>query len=100
MLVHFRNRRLEQSYRESKSAVRRLGPEVSRRFVERVNLMKSARDLDELLSLPGLHGHQLKGNRAGQYSIRLTGYIRLIFTLEGHNPPAVWIEELSKHYEE
>jgi proteic killer suppression protein len=100
MLVHFRNRRLEQSYRESKSAVRHLCPEVARRFIERVNLVKSARDLDELLALPGLNGHELKGNRAGQYSIRLTGYVRLIFTVEGHDPPVVCIEKVSKHYDD
>lgn len=100
MDVVFRTRRLERCYREHQTAVRDFGADVARRYIQRVNLIKATRNLDELLSLPGLRGHPLKGDRTGQFSIRLTGFTRLILTrLEGPSP-GVCIEEVSKHYDD
>ena len=98
--VAFRTRKLERCYREHRAGVREFGAEAARRYIERINLIKSARDLDELLFLPGLHGHPLKGDRAGQFAIRLTGYLRLIFTVPEDGATTVCIEEVSKHYED
>jgi proteic killer suppression protein len=80
--------------------VREFGTDVARRYIERINVIKSARSVSEILALPGLHGHELKGERAGQYAIRLTGYVRLIFTVQGDDPRVICVEEVSKHYEE
>jgi proteic killer suppression protein len=71
---------------------------VARRYIQRINIMKAARGLDELTRLPGLRCHPLKGQRAGQYAIDLTGFYRLIFTLRGESLTIVRIEEVSKHY--
>ena len=100
MEVAFRTRKLERCYREHRAGVREFGAEVARRYIERINLIKAARNLDELVELPGLHGHALKGDRAGQYAVRLTGYMRLIFTAQKRMPPSICIEEVSKHYED
>ena len=100
MDVAFRTRKLERCYRGHGAAVKEFGAEVARRYIERINLIRASRDLDELLALPGLHGHPLKGDRAGRFAIRLTGYIRLIFTEQAGPPPGVCIEEVSKHYED
>ena len=100
MDVVFRTRALERCYREHKAAVRAFGVETARRYIERVNLIRAARSLDELLSLPGLHGHPRKGGRAGQYAIRLTGFMRLILSVPAARPHEVCIEEVSKHYDD
>jgi len=96
--VVFRTRRLEKEYLEYERAVKSYGPEVARRYIQRINIIKQARDIEELMTLPVLRCHALKGNRRGQYAIKLTGFYRLIFALEGKAFELVQIEEVSKHY--
>lgn len=100
MIVAFRTKQLERCYLESKAAVRDLGKDVARRYIERINIIKQARDIAELTKLPALRCHPLKGDREGQYAINLTGFFRLIFSLEGDSLEIVRIEEVSKHYDD
>jgi len=72
---------------------------VARKYIQRVHIIKSVRDIDELKRLPALRCHQLKGERLGQWAVNLTEYRRLIFTLEGDRLEIVMIEGVSKHYE-
>jgi proteic killer suppression protein len=52
------------------------------------------------MSLPGLNCHPLKGNRKGQYAVKLTGFYRLIFTVSGDCLNIALIEDVSKHYDD
>jgi len=96
--VTFRTRKLELQYRVSDQAIRAYGAQVGRRYIGRINIIKQTKDIDELMNLPALKCHSLKGNRAGEYAIKLTGFYRLIFTLKGDSLEIVHIEEVSKHY--
>jgi len=96
--IRFRTRKLEREYRESAGAVKAYGEKVARRYIERINIIKYARDIDELIGLPGLGCHALKGDRRGQYAVKLTVRYRLIFTLQGDALEVAQIEEVSKHY--
>ncbi|MDY6989726.1 MAG: type II toxin-antitoxin system RelE/ParE family toxin [Thermodesulfobacteriota bacterium] len=98
MEVRFRTRKLEKEYRESAKAVRAYGVQVARRYIQRINIIKHARDIDELVGLPVLRCHRLKGDRQDQYAVKLTKRYRLIFTLQGEALEIVHIEEVSKHY--
>ena len=98
MEVTFRTRRLEKEYREYARAVKSYGTEVARRYIQRINILKQVRNIEELMHLPGLGCHPLKGDRHGQYAIKLTGFYRLIFTLKGDALEIAHIEEVSKHY--
>ena len=98
MEITFRTRKLEKEYREYARAVKAYGPEVARKYIERINIIKQVRNIDELMLLPALGCHSLRGDRRGQYSIKLNGFYRLIFTLKGDAPGIVHIEEVSKHY--
>ena len=100
MEVKFRTNTLEKQYRESKEAIKAYGEQVGKKFIERVNIIKAAKSPDELLKIPTLRCHPLKGKRAGEWAIKLTGFYRLIFTLEGDKPKIVRIEDISKHYED
>ena len=100
MEIEFASKRLEKCFHEHRAAVREFGAEVARRYIQRINLMKFARNLDELSRLPGLRCHPLKGERAGQFAINLTGFYRLVFTLHGENLVIARIEEVSKHYDD
>ena len=98
MEVKFRTRRLENEYKDSKRAIRAYGQLVATRYVERINIIKSATDIEELEKLPAIDCHPLKGERKGEWAITLTGHMRLIFTLDGENLEIACIEEVSKHY--
>ncbi len=61
--------------------------------------MKNAKNFEELYSIGTLRFHPLKGNRNGEYAIKLTKYWRLIITNIGDEGfDIVRIEEVSDHY--
>lgn len=98
MQVNFRTRKLCKQYESGKEAVKAYGPEVGRKYVQRINIIRQTRTLAELQALPGLRCHPLKGDRQGQWAVNLTGFVRLIFTFEDDELTVVCIEEVSKHY--
>ena len=100
MIIAFRSRKLRRQYERSADAMRAYGEQVGRRYLGRINLMKTAKDIEELRRLPGLHCHPLTADRAGQWAVTLTGFHRLIFTLEGDRLEIAMIEEVSKHYDD
>ena len=100
MTVKFRTRRLEKCYMTHKYAFRAWGDVVGRRYIQRINIIKAARGMDDLYKMPELKCHALTGDRKGQYAISLTGFHRLIFTLQGEQLEVVMVEEVSKHYDD
>jgi len=61
--IQFRKNKLEKAYRNTKDGVRQLGADIHRKYVQRIDLICEARNIDELAMLPGLHWHSLKGDR-------------------------------------
>jgi len=100
MEILFHTRQLEKQYLEYKEAEKSYGRQVARKYIERINTIKLTRDIAELQRLPSLRCHPLKGNREGQWAVNLTGFWRLIFTLQGDCLQIVQIEEVSKHYDD
>ena len=98
MIVKFKTRQLESCFREHRKASKAFGEQVARKYIQRINIIQHARSLDELLAMPGLRCHALKGDRKGQYAANLTGFYRLIFRMSGSHLEVVMIEEVSKHY--
>lgn len=98
MEILFRTRKLERQFTKSAEATKAFGQEVGHRYIQRLNIMAAARDLEEVMALPGLRCHELSGNRKGQYAVNLTGFYRLIFTMVGDRIDVIRIEEVSKHY--
>jgi len=96
--ITFRTRKLEREYLKSANAVKAYGGQVARKYILRINVIKQAYDIHELMKLPCLRCHPLKGDRQGQYAVNLAGFYRLIFTLQGDALEIVHIEEVSKHY--
>ena len=98
MEVQFRTSKLRKQYEDAREAEKAYGKQVARRYVERINILKHARNIEELKRSPGLRCKELKGDLKGQWAVRLTGFYRLIFTLQGGQLQVARIEEVSKHY--
>ncbi len=98
MEISFRTKKLQKQYENSSEAVKAYGSQIARKFIMRVNTLKTAKNFDELYSLPGWDFHPLTGDRKGEYAIKLTGFWRLIITNDGDTFDIAKIEEVSKHY--
>lgn len=98
MIVNFKTKQLEYCYKEHRKASKAFGEEIARKYIQRINIIQKTQTMDDLMKLPGLRCHALKGKRKGQYAINLTGFYRLLFTLKGKQLEIIMIEEVSKHY--
>jgi plasmid maintenance system killer protein len=100
MEVTFKTRKLEKQYEKSDKAIRAYGDLMGRKYVQRINIIKQAQDVDELCKLPGLHCHPLKGDRDGQWAVNLTRNYRLIFILEGDKLQIASIREVTDYHDD
>lgn len=100
MDVVFRTKKLERCFKVSKVAFAEFGEVVGRRYIQRINIIRSSRNLEDLKAQRSLRCHPLKGNRKGQWAINLTNRYRLLFSLKGKDVQIVQIEEVSNHYDD
>lgn len=82
MDVQFRNRRLQKAFESEKQAIRNWGPDVGPSYVATVHFLGSVESMDDLPSFAFLRFHALRGNRAGQFAVSLTGKWRLVLTAD------------------
>jgi len=66
-------------------------PDIIRTAQRKLKYLDGARSLRDLQSPPGNRPERLRGNRAGQWSIRINDQWRICFTWEGPDPEAVEI---------
>lgn len=97
MDVEFRSRRLRQRYERSADAIRAWGPDVGRRYIQRVEALFAAERIQDLYQIRAFDLHPLTGDRDGQFAIRLTGQMRLIVTAESDR--RVTVEEVVDYHD-
>ena len=90
MIKRFRHKGLEALFRtgSTKGLDAQLAAKL-RRMLVRLN----DGPLPEAMSLPGYKLHQLKGDREGSWSVRVTGNFRLIFDIEGEDATNVDLDD-------
>ena len=98
MEIRFKTNKLRKQYEHVKEAEKAYGEKVAKKYILRLNILKSAKCFEDLYQIPSLRFHPLKGNRKGEYAMTLTGYWRLIITNDGETFDIAKIEEVSKHY--
>ena len=97
MNVEFRTRRLERCFEHVDFAVREWGPEVGPRYVERVRALYRARGFEFLYGFRALGLHPLRGDRRGQYALRLTGRMRLVIERGDDADTVIVVEVVDYH---
>jgi proteic killer suppression protein len=100
MQIRFKTNSLERQYTDYKEACKEHGDQIARKYIERINIIRAAKDINVLMRIRTLRCHPLRGDREGEWAIKLSGFYRLIFTLEGENLQIAKIEEVSKHYDD
>lgn len=105
MKIRFKSEDLENYFTTPLSDIKGKLPvpkEILMQFKKKVLILMSIESLEELSFFRSLHFEPLKGERKGEYSIRLNLQYRLIFSLEKENNLVIEvlvIQEISKHYE-
>ena len=75
----------------SRQRVKRFGPDVERSALRKLAVLDAAEVLQDLRSPPGNRLELLRGDRAGQYSIRINQQWRVCFVWTAAGPEQVEI---------
>ena len=78
MEVEFSSSRLADASVSLAEASRLFGVPIGRKYIQRLAVLRATDKFTQLYGHRALRLHPLKGNRAGQYSMTLTGNYRLI----------------------
>ena len=78
MIRSFANADTERVWRRQR--VRRFGPDLQRMANRKLLIIDAAETLNDLRVPPGNRLEQLRGDRAGQYSIRINDQWRICFS--------------------
>lgn len=85
MILSFRNRKLADFCNDDRQLQKAYGLKGRKKIRSRLDELDAATNLGVMATLPAAHCEELKGNRAGQFSVRLHDGHRIIFTPD-HNP--------------
>jgi len=77
VIKSFRDRDAERLF--DRRPTRRLGPEVQKLALRKLRMLDAAEKLDDLRVPPGNRLERLRGDRAGQHSIRINDQWRICF---------------------
>lgn len=97
MDIAFRTNRLQKAYDDDAVAIRRWGPEVGKRYIDRVDRIYAMPNFDGVQAIHAWNTHELTGNYAGLWAISLTGQWRLI-VIPSEDGESLSVEEVTNHY--
>ncbi len=83
MIRTYRDRDTERL--ASRQRVKKWSPELSKAALRKLRMLDAAEELTDLRVPAGNRLERLKGDRAGQYSIRIDEQWRICFRFEGGN---------------
>lgn len=83
MIKTFANPETERVWNGERS--RKLPPDIQKRALDKLKMLNSARQIDDLSNPPSNRLHDLKAERTGQYSISINRQWRICFVWkDGH----------------
>ena len=86
MKIDFLNVKDKSFFESSRDVKKACGPENAKKLQTRLDDLVDAQSMDDMRNLPG-HWEELKNDRAGQFSARLHGGLRLIVKPQKQPPP-------------
>jgi toxin HigB-1 len=96
--IGFKDAKLQRSFVDGKDHAR-LGINVFRAFVQKVQILADVESEADLYAIKSLHFEKLSGDRQGQRSIRLNKQFRLVFTIHRTDDGSLaWIIEVIDYH--
>ena len=99
MEVRFRRSYLERCSESVSLATRRWGHPAGRSYTEAIRLIEDIDRFQSLFAFRHLNFHPLRGNRKGEYAMRIGERLRVIVEYDRANQ-IVLIKEVTHHYED
>ena len=97
MEVRFRTRQLQRCFEKEAQAIKRWGPDVGARYVERVNFILGVEVWSDLFTFAFLAFHPLHHDRERQFAAKLTGRWRLIVE-PGDSERTLWVVDVEDYH--
>lgn len=86
MKINFLSGRDKEFFENSRQLIKVHGASAAKRLAQRLDDLDAAQSMEDMRALPG-HWEELKKERAGQFSARLHGGLRLIVKPQKQPPP-------------
>ena len=103
MKVEFRTEELAYLYETPLAVIKgkhEFGKDIIKQYKKKIEILIGITNITQLRQFRSLNFEFLKGNRKGEYSIRLNDQYRLIFEQRGKDEIEILlVNEISKHYE-
>lgn len=99
MEISFSIRYLRQCFEDYNQAERRWGRAVTRKYIQRINLMLDTQDFNYPRRMRSLRLYPLSGQRTGQFAIYLNRNWRVILTYD-EDEESIHILEVTNHYDD
>ncbi len=90
MIQTFRDKALERLFKEGKA--KGIPKELEKRIRVRLEVIDSAKVIDDI-RIPGYDLHELKGNRQGTWSIKISGNWRITFNFKNSDAYDIELED-------
>ncbi len=86
MKIDFLSVKDKDFFEDSKKVAKKYGPGNAKKLQSRLDDLDAAQSMDDMRNMPG-HWEELKNDRAGQFSTRLQGGLRLMVKPQKQPPP-------------
>ena len=86
MKIDFLSDRDKARFENPRQVAKAYGAETAKKLKQRLDDLDAAQSMSDMRTLPG-HWEELKNDRAGYFSARLHGGLRLIIKPQKHPPP-------------
>ena len=90
MDISFATTRLARASRSLSEASRLFGVPIGRKYIQRLAVLRATDRFAQLYGHRALRLHPLKGNRAGQHAMTLSGNYRLLVERISEDEVRVW----------
>lgn len=98
MDITYKNQRIKKVCTNAKVADREYGTQMSERIHMRIDEIKAANTVEEMIQFRIGRCHPLKQNRKGQYAVDLVHPYRLVFTKHGNEIEIAHILEIVDYH--
>jgi len=91
MIKTFSDKELEKCWHLGKCG--KIRQDLVRRINRKLDILDAVTSLGDVYNAPGISGHQLSGDRAGEYMIEVNGPWRIVFRFKDGDAYDVGLEQ-------
>lgn len=91
MIKSFSDKELERCWKDEKCG--KIKQDLKKRVLRKLDVLNAVISIKDVYRVPGCAGHELTGDRAGEYTIEINGPWRIVFRFVDGDAYDVGIEQ-------